>query len=429
MGALRFAIIAVGDELLAGRTVDTNSAWLSAELDRLGFETVERITVGDEIGAIGEAIARARSRAGACIMCGGLGPTVDDRTTEAVADYFGRGLCTEPRALAEVLEKYARRGLVPPGGETPKEAMLPEGAEPLGNSVGIAPGFLVEEAGFTLFALPGVPHEMRDIFEKGIAPRIARFAPVDRPKSLSLYTTGIAESRLAGRIDPILTDFPNEKIAFYPSFYGVELRLSGNARSAAFEEFSRRVTETAAPWCYSTDERSLPIVAGERLAEIGAKLSTAESCTGGLLASRLVEVAGASAWFSGGVVAYSNRAKAELLGVDISSLERFGAVSAEVAGQMARGAAEKFHSEFALSTTGIAGPSGATPEKPVGLVFYALFSPEGITVRSNIFAGGREAHRHRSSQSALAMLWLALEGRLNRHEWLDGSRSAKWGGL
>ena len=418
-------IIAIGDELLSGRTVDTNSAWLSANLDSMGIRTLERLTVADEIPAIIEALRRVKSRVKVCIITGGLGPTNDDLTVDALAKFAERKLVASKESLDIVLEKYRRRGLIVPVGGVPREALLPEGATPLDNAVGVAPGILMELDDFTIIALPGVPHEMKDIFERSVSGHLANFERGARAKVESIFTTGIPESRLFGVLEPVIDSFPDAKIAFYPSFYGVEIRLTGEVADARFRKFREAVREKASPWCYSTNEGSLPAIIGEILSLRGLNLSVAESCTGGLIASRLVDVPGASRWFEGGVVSYSNDAKIELLGVDRSVIEDYGAVSGIVAGQMARGAAERFHTKFALSTTGIAGPSGGTPEKPVGLVFYALHSPEGTKVRSNIIAGPREAHRHRTSQAVLTMLWLELDGKYDNHQWADGSREFK----
>lgn len=414
-------IIAIGDELLSGRTIDTNSAWLSSQIDKLGFQTTWHLTVADKIDTITEAITRAKRRGSVCILSGGLGPTVDDVTIEAICKFFGRKLLTEESILDEIKEKYIDRGLPLPKSGIPNEALIPERATALKNSVGMAPGILIEEDGFILIALPGVPHELKDIFIHCVAHFLEKYQPKNSVLTNVIYTTGIAESSLSCKLEKILHKFPEQKIAFYPGYYGVEVRLTSTT-NAGFKSFSEKIFEICKPWCYSTVKRDLPNIIGALLKKRNHKVSAAESCTGGLLSSRLVDVAGASMWFEGGVVSYSNDAKVELLGVEHSVLEKYGAVSGVVASQMARGSCIKFHADYGLSTTGIAGPTGESKEKPLGLVFYAVHSPEGTFIRSNIFAGGRESHRHKTSQAVLTMLWLILEGRYNNHIWVDGSK-------
>ena len=420
MDAVDFVIISIGDELLRGETVDTNSTWLSAELSRLGLQTVERFTVPDDVDAISAAIGRAQIVAKGCILTGGLGPTVDDVTRDALARYLGKELRLDEALLRDVEKRYAARGMALPD-ERPREAMIPDGVLPLENRVGIAPGMMFEDDARLIVALPGVPSELKDIFEKELRPILSTAGRKSFAVE-SFYTTGIPESVLSKRIARAFDaeGLDSAGLAFYPSFFGVEVRL-GSAASADFDRKCAVVEKECGRWCYSMTEKSLPAVVGSLLVERGAAVATAESCTGGLLAARMVDVPGASDWFGGGVVAYSNRAKAEILNVNPADIERLGAVSAEVAYQMARGAAARFHADYALSTTGIAGPTGGTPEKPLGLIYYAMRTPRGIRVRKNIIAGGRNAHRFRASQAALAMLWLELDNRYDSHEWADGS--------
>ena len=425
MDAVDFVIISVGDELLRGRTIDMNSAWLSSELSKLGCRTVEHSTVADDVVSISSAIERAQQIADGCIVTGGLGPTIDDVTRDALSYYLRQKLVIDEDLLGDIERRYSARGMVMP--DPPREALVPVGTTSLKNGVGIAPGILFRESDRLICLLPGVPHEMKDIFKNQLEPIIRGIAKPSDSAAKSLFTTGIPESVIAAKIarsfDSLKLD--SERLSFYPSTFGVEIRIGGEKSDANFKRRCSAVRDICRHWCYSTTEGSLPVVVGELLSSAGRTVATAESCTGGLLASRMVDVPGASGWFEGGVVSYSNRAKAELLTVDSEKIERFGAVSAEVASQMARGAAERFHANYALSTTGIAGPSGGTDEKPVGLVYYAMDTPHGTYIRRNIIAGGRKQHRERTSQAALAMLWLELSGRYESHEWADGSIEVK----
>ncbi|HDR91199.1 MAG TPA: nicotinamide-nucleotide amidohydrolase family protein [candidate division Zixibacteria bacterium] len=220
-----------------------------------------------------------------------------------------------------------------------------------------------------------------------------------------------------------MNDIGTGGIGFYPGNLGVEVRLTMNSDDKSTEEKLRIIAKTLSPWIFSRNEKSLPAVIGKILESKGKTLACAESCTGGLLASRIVDVSGASGWFMGSAVTYSNEAKAQILGVSRDDIACYGAVSPQVAAQMAEGAAKIYGADYAMSTTGIAGPSGGTPEKPVGTVFYALRTPDRILVRKNRFTRGREDHRWRTSQAVLVMLWLELEGKYNSHPWQDGSEA------
>ncbi len=415
-------IISIGDELLDGRTLDSNSAWLAGELGGLGIRVVECITVPDEPERIIRALRRGFDISEIVITTGGLGPTDDDLTRGALAEYLGVKLTRDNRVLDGIKEIFAGRGIIMPP-NVAREALIPVGARPLKNSVGVAPGlFIPMNDSRLLIALPGVPPEMRAIFCEELAPLLLERGGGIRPNIESLFTVGIPESALFERVSRASSGFGTEGLAFYPSNIGVEVRIDTGAGDNNAAERLRLIREAVEPWRYSNSEKSLPAVVGGLLSRSGRTVSTAESCTGGLLSSRLVDVPGASDWFPGGIVSYSNEAKAEMLGVGRDILEKFGAVSPQVALSMASGAARLFGSTFALSTTGIAGPSGGTDEKPVGLVYYALHTPERTFVRRNRFTRGREDHRYRTSQSALAMLWLWLEGKYKDHPWEDGSR-------
>ncbi len=419
---MKCIIITIGDEILAGKTLDSNSSWLSKELGSKGIETIKAFTVPDDIDVIANTISDSLSSANIVLTTGGLGPTDDDMTREAIEKALNVVLTFDENYFAKIKDIFADRGIAMPE-NVRREAYVPEGARILPNGVGVAPGLLLERDGKFLIALPGVPPEMKDIFENQLLPVLSSMGDVETRRVEVFYTTGLPESAMFEKLTSALGDLDTVGIGSYPGNLGVEIRMTMNPDDISAEEKLRIIEETLAPWIYSTNEKSLPAVIGKILESRGETLACAESCTGGLLASRIIDVSGASGWFMGSAVTYSNEPKAEILGVSKDDIETYGAVSAEVAGQMAEGAAKRYRADYAMSTTGIAGPSGGTPEKPVGTVFYALRTPERILVRKNRFTRGREDHRYRTSQAALAMLWLELVGKYDSHPWEDGSEA------
>jgi len=415
------AIISVGDEILSGRTVDTNSTWLCSKLNSLGIKVIRAFTVPDEGETIVNSLSDAFRSADIVIMTGGLGPTDDDKTRAAIADYAGVPLKTDDSALSKIKKKFADRDMKMPENVS-KEAILPDGAQALENRVGIAPGIYTElDGGKHIIALPGVPGEMKTIFHDNLMPILRRIATTMNRWVEKFYTTGIPESSLAEKVADALDDLGTERLAFYPSQFGVEVRLTIDADQRSDLWRKEIIDQVTQPWCYSRSEKSLTAIIADLMGKKVYTLATAESCTGGLLSSRIVDIPGASDFFSAGAVSYSNEAKENILGVKHETLLEYGAVSAETAAEMADGAAKLLNADFALSTTGIAGPTGGTPEKPVGLVFYGLHTAEKTYVRKNRFVGGRDDHRHRTSQAVLFMLWLHLNGKYEEHPWADGS--------
>lgn len=419
---MKCIIITIGDEILAGKTVDSNSSWLSKELGSKGIETAKAFTVPDDVDVIANTITEALSSSDIVITTGGLGPTDDDMTREAIEKALDTKLIFDEDYFAKIKDIFADRGIPMPE-NVQREAYVPDGARILPNGVGVAPGLLLERDGKFLIALPGVPPEMKDIFENQLLSVLSSMGNFETKRVEVFYTTGLPESAMFDKLTSALGELGTAGIGSYPGNLGVEIRLTMNPDDNSVEDKLHILAQTLAPWAYSRNEKSLPAVIGKILESKGKTLSCAESCTGGLLASRIVDVSGASGWFMGSAVTYSNDAKAQILGVSPSNLDKHGAVSPQVAGQMAEGAAKIYSADYALSITGIAGPSGGTPEKPVGTVFYALRTPERTLVRKNRFTRGRTDHRYRTSQAALAMLWLELEGKYDSHPWEDGSEA------
>lgn len=414
---LRSVVVAVGDELLLGRTVDTNGAWLASELAALGTPVLRKATVGDSDAAIGEALDGALRDADVVIFTGGLGPTEDDRTRGAVAGHLGRSLETDPSVLRALEERYRLRGYpeLPPANRS--QALVPRGAEVLPNPVGTAPALVLREGDALVALLPGVPRELRALFP-GVADAIRRtFGDALRPVHLAtVHTTGIPESVLAPRVEEALRDRPaGVEIAYLPDLTGVDIRLTvrDHAEGAAREKL-REAMRMLAP---AVRGHEVPAEAGdmaravlEALSARGWTVALGESCTGGLVAKRLTDVPGASAVLAGGVVAYSNRAKSDLLGVPPELIEAHGAVSEPVARAMALGASRALAADCGVGITGVAGPGGGTEEKPVGTVHVAVAVEGRTACEKHVFAGDREAVRIRAAQAALVLLLRTLEG-------------------
>ena len=421
-------IVTIGDELLLGFTVDTNSGFLGRELASLGVTVARHTTCGDDIGAIVQTLREAMHRTGAVITTGGLGPTADDMTVEAVAKLFDREMVRDD-AIAQWLEQrwvtYARKGPMPVSNY--KQALIPRGAEIIANPVGSAPGVMVtDEHGRWVATLPGVPREARAMFTDSLRPRIAALAGDGAViRSATLRTTGIGESSIADRLGELGKGFNGLSLAFLPGIAGVDLRLTSKGRSSAdtdalLAQGSDVLRDSLGDVIYGDDGASLASVVMSLCRDASMRIAVAESCTGGMLGAHITDVAGASDVFHGGLIAYDNRVKRQLLGVLDSDLAEHGAVSEPVALQMAKGIRVRLGTEIGVSITGIAGPGGGTPEKPVGTVWIAVDVSEGrpplprsdgqppITpyakARVFHFIGNRDEIRYRAAQAALDMI-------------------------
>ena len=411
---MRAEILAVGSELLTPLRSDTNALYLTAKLREIGIEVGARVTVADDLALLESAFRSALSRAELVISTGGLGPTEDDLTREALAAAVGRPLHRDPDLLAALKERFAhyRREMAP---VNEKQADLIEGAHTLPNPRGSAPGQGLEIADRLVFLLPGPPREMQAMFESSLLPLLRARAGglVIRTRVLKIASMG--ESEVEQLVAPLYTTFSNPRTTILGAPGQVELHLT--AEGASEEEALERIEALAsglrtrlAGRIFSEDGRELHQVVASLLQERGLSLALAESCTGGMLAARLTEVPGSSAFLERGYVSYSNQSKVDLLGVEAALLETWGAVSEEVARAMADGARRAAASHLGLGITGIAGPTGATPDKPLGLVFIALTGVLGTRLRRLHFPGGRERVRHQACQAALEMLRRGLLG-------------------
>ena len=421
MNARQVELITIGDELLLGFTVDTNAAHISRVLAANGIEVARRTTVGDHAERIAQAVREALDRTGAVITTGGLGPTSDDLTKPAIAQIFSRAMRLDEAFAAKLEERWRVRfpnSVFPATNRT--QAEIPEGARILINRHGTAPGiWLEDEKGRWVAMMPGVPREMRGMLAEELLPAIqSRMKGAESVVlSVALRTTGIAESAIAELLGPNFLGDPQSELgslplAYLPGVAGVDLRVTamglppGRAQELVKEAIVKLRGRVGA-YAYGEDDADLAAVVLDRCRALKLKLAVAESCTGGMLGERLTNVPGSSDVFLGGVIAYHNDVKKELLGVGAEDLERYGAVSEKVALQMAAGIRERTGADVGVSVTGIAGPGGGTAEKPVGLVWVAVHSSDAKARRFHV-GGDRAEIRQRAAQAALEMVRRAL---------------------
>ena len=413
---MKVELITIGDELLLGYTIDTNAAHLARELASVGISIVRRATVGDEADDITAAVQDALDRTGAVITTGGLGPTSDDRTRPAIAALFGRDLVADEERWEALRDLWRERGR----GEIPLtnrgQIMIPSGATVLTNRHGTAPGiWLEDERGRWCAMLPGVPREMRGMLADELLPHLTRRFASEATvvRSRTVRTTGIAESKLAETLGDMASGVDGLSLAYLPGPEGVDLRLTSRDRSAADADTALRAAaaklrECVSRYVYGEGGTDLAAVVLSACEKEGLRIAVAESCTGGLLGARLTAIPGSSSVVLGGVIAYSNEVKHDLLGVRSETLEANGAVSEPVAVEMAAGARRSTGAEIGIAITGVAGPGGGTPEKPVGLVWIAVNVSDTVRTHGSRFIGDRAEIRFRSTQAALDMVRRAL---------------------
>ncbi len=405
-------IICVGTEMLLGNILNSNAQYLAIELAKLGIPHYYQTVVGDNPQRLKDVIQIASQRSQILIFTGGLGPTPDDLTCETIADFFGAPLVERPEIIEDITRKYAQRGRqMSPSNR--KQALIPKGAEILPNSTGTAPGIIWQpQPGLTIFTFPGVPSEMQQMWEETAVPYLRNLGwGQEIIYSRMLKFWGIPESALAEKVAAYL-NLTNPTVAPYASKGEVKLRISAKATSEAearelITPVHKQLQDIAGLDYYGADDDTLASVVGELLRNHKETLSVAESCTGGGLGQMLTEISGSSDYFWGGVISYDNSVKVNLLSVNTTDLEKMGAVSATVAEQMALGVRSRLGTTWGLSITGIAGPTGGTETKPVGLVYIGLAKPNGEVESFEYRWGakrGRSLIRHLSACSALDQL-------------------------
>jgi nicotinamide-nucleotide amidase len=398
-------IIAVGSELLTPYRLDTNSLWLTGELNRLGVRVILKSVVGDSPAELHSTFRSALDRADLIVSSGGLGPTDDDRTRETVADLLGRKLRRDEEILRGIQERFRRFARTMPEINV-RQAMVPEGATVLPNPRGTAPGLWLEANGHILVLLPGVPSELKSMFESEVAPRLAKMGHDERLFARDLRVTGLGESDVETRVRPLYQLYPDTETTILASPTGTQLHPRTWSRDPAkaeklLDEITQRMGLALGEHLYSTSGEALEEVVARVLTENHATVAVAESCTGGMLAERLTNVPGSSSYFLGGVICYSNELKTSLVGVPQALIEAKGAVSSEVALALADGIRKRTGATIGVGVTGIAGPAGGTPEKPVGLVHIGLADEHGPRERAYRFPGDRERIRQYAAQAAL----------------------------
>jgi nicotinamide-nucleotide amidase len=412
---VRAEILTIGDELLRGEIIDSNKSLLSGRLLGLDVETHWHSSVRDDPAEMTDAFRRAVGRADVVLVSGGLGPTRDDLTSEVLARSFGRKLVLDEAALDTIRAFFHGVGREMTENNA-KQAFFPEGAEVLPNPIGTAPGFVIEEQGTLLFCMPGVPRELERMLDEQVLPRLAARLGSGGTvvRARLLRTFGMGESTLDAELADLATG-PDVSLGFRTAFPDNYLRpvvraASAEEAEARLAELCRAIRERLGPLVYGEGEQTLALVVGHLLRGHGQTLAVAESCTGGLVAQLVTEVPGASDYFLGGVVAYSNEAKCLQLGVPGALLEEHGAVSEPVARAMAEGVRTRFGADLGVATTGISGPTGGSPGKPVGLVHVALARDAGTHADHFVFPLDRTRHRLLTAQVALDWVRRALLG-------------------
>ncbi len=408
---MRAEIVSVGSELLWGKTIDTNSSYLGRILQECGIELLRKSTVADRLEEIVQALRESVSRADIVITVGGLGPTSDDLTREAISSATGNPLIFKEELAERIREHFRKRGVEMPEVNL-KQAYLPEGALAIDNRVGTAPGFILEKESKCIIALPGPPSELIPMVEEVVKPYLEEKNPEEVIIQRTLKVVGKGESWVEEAIQDLMAPQGNPSLAPFAKPAEVHLVITARGKKEIvkkmIEEVETKVRERLGEDIFGVDEEELEGVVGEMLRDRGLTLAVAESCTGGLLGYRITKIPGSSDYFLGGVISYANEVKRDILGVNGEDLRRYGAVSEEVARQMAEGVRKLIRADLGVGITGIAGPTGGTSEKPVGLVYIALATPEETICQRNVFPGDREIVRWRSSQTALDMVrrWL-----------------------
>jgi nicotinamide-nucleotide amidase len=410
---MKIEIIAVGTELLTPDFQDTNSLYLTAGLNAAGLDVAFKTIVGDDPGDLARALRTALGRAGLVLCMGGLGPTEDDRTRETLAGLLGRKLVFDPVLRREIRERFRRHGW-PMTASNLKQCYVIEGAEVLPNPNGTAPGLWLAAGRRRVALLPGPPREIRPMFEDHVRPRLAGLGCGLMSRRV-IRLTGLGESAMETRLKSFYALVPPEVTVTTlasPGDLSIRLTYKGpgpaSAAAAVLDRLERALVRRVGPWIYSRDGADLADVVGAALESRGLTVACAESCTGGLLGHRLTGRPGSSAYFLESAVVYANEAKVRRLAIPAELIARHGAVSAPVARAMARGIRASSGADFGLAVTGIAGPGGGTPAKPVGLVYIALAGRGRVEVEQRIFSGGRDNVKFQSSQKALDMLRKSL---------------------
>lgn len=410
---MKAIIITIGDEILIGQTLDTNSAWMGAELSKAGFDVLRITSVHDRRNDILYALNEAAGKADVVLITGGLGPTSDDITKQTLAEYFNSKLVVNEEVLRMIEDMMGRRNFAM-NEKNRLQAEVPESCRVLTNAAGTAPGMWFEKDGTIFISMPGVPYEMKYIMNAHVLPDLKKRFRSQIIIHKNIMTYGTYEARLAELLKDFEAGLPdNIKLAYLPSWGIIKLRLTGvgndyESLNAQIGVQVENLYRTIPGLIFGEDEKSLEVVIGELLTQKKWSLSTAESCTGGEIAHLLTSIPGSSNYYKGSVIAYDNLVKIKLLEVAEESLNSNGAVSEAVVRQMAEGVRKLLNSDFAVATSGIAGPDGGTDEKPVGTIWIAISSEKGTVAEKRIFGNDRTSNIKRFSIAALNLLRLQI---------------------
>lgn len=414
--SMKAQIITIGDELLIGQTIDTNSAWMGAELSKLGFDVIRKISIHDRREDILATLTEVSGKSDIVMITGGLGPTSDDITKQTLCEFFKTRLVINHDVLNMIEEMFRKRNW-PMNDNNRRQAEVPEACRVLKNAAGTAPGMWFEREKTIFVSMAGVPHEMIYIMKEHVLPELKKRFSSQAIIHKNIMTYGIGESSLA----EILTGFeqtlpPEIRLAYLPSYGIIKLRLTATGPDRQHlenivEHQVKKLYTTIPGLIYGEDEESFEAAIGRMLRDKGATLCTAESCTGGKIASMLTSIPGSSAYYVGSVIAYENSIKKDLLGVSPEILEKYGAVSRECVVEMAEGARRLMATSYSIATSGIAGPDGGTEQKPVGTVWIAVSSESGTISQKFNFGTDRIININRFSVAALNLLWKQISGR------------------
>jgi len=401
-------IIAIGDEILAAHTLNTNSYWISGELRKIGVKTIAHHTIADEEKSIVRVLDNIQNDTNYIFITGGLGPTRDDITKSIITKYFGGKLVFHQNILNE-LKDYFRKSDRDFPNTINDQAYYPDNAEILDNQKGSAKGMCFVKESQNYFLMPGVPHEMKNIMERHVLPRLQKDTKVDY-QEFTISTTGISEAELIGKIEFIFEKYPSVKLAYYPSIEGVKIRIGQKIIDGNIDllQSKNKLLDVLENYVYSLKDEDITEIIAKILVKNDLTISVAESCTGGLVSHRITQNPGSSKYFKEGIVVYSNAAKEKYLKVKSSTLEKYGAVSEKTVLEMAKGMRKISGTDIALAITGIAGPSGGTETKPVGLVWIGISTMKNTYAKKIIFNKDRKLNKQYFAQRSLDILRLEL---------------------
>lgn len=418
MGNVKAVIITIGDELLIGQTIDTNSAWLAQQLNKQGIDVLRRVAVGDTKEAIINALDEELQKASLLILTGGLGPTSDDITKPLLCEYFGGKLIVNEKVLTHLKEMFARRNR-PILERNMKQAEIPDVCTVLFNEMGTAPGMWFEKDGKIIISLPGVPFEMQHIMTAEGLPRIKEYFPSDAILHRTVFTAGEGESFIAEKLLDIEASLPPHiKLAFLPDSGFVKLRLTGKGSdiaklTAELETKQQEIATRLGSIVIAMEDLPVEKILGNTMNENGKTIGIAESCTGGYIGHYITQVAGASAYFMGSIVSYDNTIKQNVLGVKEETIKNYGAVSEETVIEMAKGALKVLNVDYTLSVSGVLGPEGGTERVKVGTVWMAVASKDDVRTKEFKFYYDRERNKEMAAKNGMLFLWKFINGKLS----------------